>query len=291
MMPQIPTLAPTGWQDYELIDSGSFEKLERFGPYVLRRPEPQALWPKSLSEAQWEQQSHAYFKKEKGNADKGQWILNAHVPDRWFINYVLGKEVLKFKISLSSFKHVGLFPEQAANWQYIAKHCLPSHQVLNLFAYSGGASLAARSIGAQVSHVDSVKQVVSWARDNMEASNLDNIRWVVDDAMKYVQREIRRGRQYQGIILDPPAYGRGPDGEKWVLEEQLSEILALCSQLLDPNQHFLILNVYSLGLSAIIVQNLIKAHFPEAKAEIGEIFIPDSFGNNLPLGVYCRFFK
>lgn len=286
----IANVCPEAWPQYELLDSGGFEKLERFGPYILRRPEPQAIWDKSLSEKEWELQSHAYFKKDKGSQDKGQWILLKKIPDYWFIEYVLDGKKLQFKISLSSFKHVGIFPEQAVNWQYIAKQTKHTDTALNLFAYTGAASLAARAMGAQVTHVDSIKQVISWAKDNQDASQLDNIRWMVDDAFKFVQREIRRERKYQGIILDPPAYGRGPDGEKWVLEEQINDILKLCAQLLDPARHYLILNVYSLGLSPLIIENLVNSNFPSKKnLEFGELYIPDGFQKKLPLGVYCRF--
>jgi 23S rRNA (cytosine1962-C5)-methyltransferase len=286
----IQTLSPTNWKDYELIDCGGFEKLERFGFYILRRPEPQAIWDKSLSDNEWNNQTHAYFKKDKGSQEKGEWILLKKVPDRWFIQYLIDKQAIKFKIAMSSFKHVGIFPEQAVNWDFIKKHTKPNYKILNLFAYTGGATLAAKTTGAEVSHVDSVKQVISWAKDNMEASELDNIRWVFDDAMKYVQREVRREKKYNGIILDPPAYGRGPDGEKWILEEQLNDILKLCNQLLDTENQYLILNLYSLGFSAMIVENLIKTIFGNKQnLEIGELYIEDNFQKKLPLGVYCRF--
>ena len=286
----INTLHPTTWLQYELIDSGGFEKLERFGEYILRRPEPQAIWDKSLPEPDWQIKAHAFFKKDKGSQEKGEWVQFKPIPDKWFISYMVENQELKFKISMSSFKHVGLFPEQAVNWDYIKKFAKPNQKVLNLFAYTGGASLAAKATGADVSHVDSVKQVISWAKDNMEASKLDNIRWVFDDALKYVQREVRRGKKYNGIILDPPAYGRGPDGEKWILEENLNEILKNCKQLLENENHFFILNLYSLGFSALIVENLIKTIFGEvSNLEIGELYIPDKFTKKLPLGIYCRF--
>jgi 23S rRNA (cytosine1962-C5)-methyltransferase len=286
----IQTLTPTNWHDYELIDCGGFEKLERFGKYILRRPEPQAIWDKSLPENDWSDLTHAYFKKDKGSQEKGEWIRLKQIPDRWFIDYPLEGQILKFKIAMSSFKHVGIFPEQAVNWDFIKKHTKPTDKILNLFAYTGGASLAAKQSGADISHVDSIKQVISWAKDNMEASKLDNIRWVVDDAMKFVQREVRREKKYQGIILDPPAYGRGPDGEKWILEEQLNEILKECKKLLDPENHYLILNLYSLGFSALIVENLIKSIFGSVpNIQIGELYIEDKYNKKLPLGIYCRF--
>jgi 23S rRNA (cytosine1962-C5)-methyltransferase len=287
-------LSPDQHTDYQLIDSGGFEKLERFGPYTLSRPEPQAIWDKSLSSQEWEKQAHATFKRDKNSQEKGQWISRPEMPDKWVFQYRTKALHLRAKLALSSFKHVGIFPEQATNWDYIAKKLkqIPEDKpnVLNLFAYTGLASIAAKASGADITHVDSVKQVINWSRENMELTGVDNIRWVVEDALKFVQREVRRGNQYNGIILDPPAYGRGPDGEKWLLEENLNEILRLCALLLKKKNYFLIINLYSLGFSALIVENLIKAHFGAQKYhEFGELFIPDSFGKKLPLGVFSRF--
>ncbi|MFN8356031.1 MAG: class I SAM-dependent methyltransferase [Spirosomataceae bacterium] len=287
-------LTPLHWKTYQLIDSGGFEKLERFGDYVLTRPEPQAAWDKSLSAQEWEKQSDAIFKKEKGNSEKGEWMVRKNTPERWTMSYQHEKLNLHFKIALSSFKHVGLFPEQATNWDYIQEKILklPVQQpkVLNLFAYTGVASLAAKAMGAEVTHVEAIKQTINWARENMELSKLDNIRWIVEDAVKFVKREIRRGNKYQGIILDPPAYGRGPDGEKWVLEEGINELLKDCAQLLDPVNHFLILNMYSMGFSSLIVENLVQTTFQSIKnKECGELFLEDSFHKKLPLGVFYRF--
>ncbi|MDJ1493931.1 class I SAM-dependent methyltransferase [Cytophagaceae bacterium DM2B3-1] len=292
----IQLLTPELWKEYELLDSGGFEKLERFGNYILSRPEPQAVWDKSLTTEEWEKRAHAFFRKEKNNPEKGQWELKRGMIERWWMNYQTHDLKLTFKMALSSFKHVGIFPEQAVNWDYIAakvkalKNTNSQVSVLNLFAYTGGASLAARQAGADVTHVDSVKQVISWSRENMEGSSLDNIRWIVEDAMKFVKREVRRGNQYQGIILDPPAYGRGADGEKWILEEQINEMLKLCQQLVDPEKHFLILNVYSLGFSSLIVDNLIRSNFGIVQnPEMGELYLNDSFDKKLPLGVFYRF--
>jgi 23S rRNA (cytosine1962-C5)-methyltransferase len=287
-------LTPEQHTDYQLIDCGGFEKLERFGPYTLTRPEPQAIWDKSLPESEWEERSNAVFKKDKNSQEKGQWVSKADMPEKWVFQYRTKTMHLRSKLALSSFKHVGVFPEQATNWDYISKKLkqIPEEKpnVLNLFAYTGIASLAAKAAGADVTHVDSVKQVISWSRENMQLSGLDNIRWVVEDAMKFVQREVRRGNQYNGIILDPPAYGRGPEGEKWLLEESLNELLRLSALLLKKENFFFIINLYSLGFSALIVENLIKAHFgTEIKHEFGELFIPDSFGKKLPLGVFSRF--
>jgi len=243
---------PEFWgKSYELIDSGGFEKLEQFGSFCVRRPEPQAVWGKSLSEETWVSKTDAYFKKEKGSSDKGFWDIQKKTPEKWFINYKSDLLNLNFKISLSSFKHVGLFPEQASNWEFLAEN-IPKlkndkPKFLNLFAYTGGASLVCRQMGADVTHVDSVKPVLSWARENMEMSNLDSIRWMAEDALKFVKREARRGNFYQGILLDPPAYGRGPEGEKWVLEEQIDDMLKSVKEILDPKEHILLTNVYSLG--------------------------------------------
>ena len=201
---------------------------------------------------------------------------------------------MRMRLALTSFKHVGLFPEQAENWDYICERVAEIRkakgraEVLNLFAYTGGATLAARSAGAEVTHVDSVKQVVTWSRENMEASGLDGVRWIVDDALKFVRREVKRGRQYDGIILDPPAYGRGPDGEKWVLEQNIAEMLECCARLLAP-KGFLVLNLYSMGLSAMLARSAVRQAFGAAAEEqFGELYFEDRAGKQLPLGVYYR---
>ena len=286
---------PKFWgKSYELIDSGGFEKLEQFGSFCVRRPEPQAVWGKSLSDENWISKTDAYFKKEKGSSEKGFWDIQKKTPEKWFINYKSDLLNLNFKISLSSFKHVGIFPEQASNWEFLAEN-IPKlkndkPKFLNLFAYTGGASLVCRQMGADVTHVDSVKPVLSWARENMEMSNLDSIRWMAEDALKFVKREARRGNFYQGILLDPPAYGRGPEGEKWVLEEQIDDMLKSVKEILDPKEHILLTNVYSLGFSTLVVENLMNGIFDVPKnAEFGEIYLNDSFNKKLPLGVFHRY--
>jgi 23S rRNA (cytosine1962-C5)-methyltransferase len=286
---------PKFWgKSYELIDSGGFEKLEQFGSICVRRPEPQAVWGKSLSEEIWVSKTDAYFKKEKGSSEKGFWDIQKKTPEKWFINYKSDLLNLNFKISLSSFKHVGIFPEQASNWEFLAEN-IPKlkndkPKFLNLFAYTGGASLVCRQMGADVTHVDSVKPVLSWARENMEMSNLDSIRWMAEDALKFVKREARRGNFYQGILLDPPAYGRGPDGEKWVLEEHIDDMLKSVKEILDPKEHILLTNVYSLGFSTLVVENLMNGLFDVPQnAEFGEIYLNDTFNKKLPLGVFHRY--
>lgn len=289
-------IIPAPWPQYELIDSGGFQKLERFGDFVLARPEPQAIWDKSLSDADWESRAHAVFRRDRQSPERGDWQTTPTMRDPWYVSFRQAGLNLKFKLALTTFKHVGLFPEQADNWTYIYEKVkslaeqVAHPNVLNLFAYTGGASLAARQAGADVTHVDAVKPVISWARENMDHSELNNIRWVVEDAVKFVKREVRRGNTYQGIILDPPAYGRGPDGEKWVLEEHLSELLKSCAQLLDGTDFFFIINLYSLGFSALMLDNLIRQIFgPVPNAEWGELALADSYQKRLPLGVFYRF--
>ena len=288
-------LKPTHWKDYELLDCGDFEKLERFGKFITIRPEPQAVWPKIYSDQEWEKQAHIKFIPRSSSS--GDWKKLKAMPDQWEIQYPLShaKDPLVFRLGLTSFKHVGVFPEQAVNWDLIAQHmhAMNKPKFLNLFAYTGGASIAAKAAGADVTHVDSIKQVVTWANENMQRSNLDNIRWMVDDALKFVKKEIRRGNLYQGIILDPPAFGHGPNGEKWKLEDNISEMMDSVLQILDPEKHLLILNAYSLGFSAMVPENLLKpfANQHQSKLHIGELYLPAKSGVKLPLGVWGRLEK
>ena len=283
------------FRDYELIDSGDFEKLERFGRIVTRRPEPQAIWHKSLAEAEWQRLADASFLRDGKSEERGEWRVKPQTPDRWTVTYRYKEMQLKMRLAMTSFKHVGIFPEQAANWNFIYDNCLKlkeKHQprVLNLFAYTGGATLAARAAGAEVTHVDSVKQVVTWSRENMEQSGLEGVRWMVEDALKFVRREVRRGNRYNGIILDPPAYGRGANGEKWVLEENIGEMLACCAELLAEKDAFLVLNLYSMGLSSTLARTAVRQAFGEPKTEqYGELTFTDRAGKELPLGTYYRF--
>lgn len=289
----ISLLTPTHWKDYELLDCGDFEKLERFGNLVLSRPEPQAVWKKTLSEQEWKKQTHIRFKGR--SATSGEWLKNsAHLPDRWNVEYKNDDVTINLRLGLTSFKHVGVFPEQAVNWDYISSSIrrmkIRSPKVLNLFAYTGAASLIAKAAGADTTHVDSIKQVVNWANENQELSKLKDVRWVVEDALKFVKRELKRGKKYNGIILDPPAFGHGPNGEKWKLEDHIQEMMHDVVQLLDEEEHFLILNTYSLGFSSIIVENLIKTSFPQVRnLETGELYLQAKTGTKLPLGVFGKF--
>ena len=284
-------LTPQNFKDYELIDVGNFEKLERFGQCITIRPEPQAVWDKSLSNSEWEKRAHVKFVPKSSSA--GEWKKLKPVPDQWQIRYEINNSdsALKFRLGLTSFKHVGIFPEQASNWDFIFDTIksmkTPQPKVLNLFAYTGGASLAAKAAGADVTHVDSIKQVVTWSKENMDLSNLNNIRWVVEDALKFVKREEKRGNKYNGIILDPPAFGHGPNGEKWKLEDNINEMIQGVLNLLDDKEHFLILNAYSLGFSSLIIENLLKQKAGK-NLHIGELYLQATEGNKLPLGVFGR---
>ena len=324
-------LTPDLWRDYELIDSGGFEKLERFGRWITARPEPQAIWHKSLPQSEWDRLATAYFRRDARSEERGQWVCCPQMPEQWWVEYAYKEMRIRMRLGLTSFKHVGLFPEQAENWNFIydQSHRIASlrqrpAQVLNLFAYTGGATLAARAAGAEVTHVDSVKQVVTWARGNMEQSGLDGVRWIVEDALKFVRREVKRGHLYDGLILDPPAYGRGPEGEKWVLEQHLGELLEGCARLLAPTGSFLVLNLYSMGLSALLAKGIVNQLFGGGEAgvpvsgvlssdgsvkqgargdrhnheplggfteQFGELYFPDRAGKALPLGVFYRFVR
>ncbi len=293
---------PQNWKDYELLDSGRGAKLERFGEYVLARPEPKALWDKSMSDAEWNSLAHTRFTPgagfgKAGKEDSGTWERLKDMPDQWWIRYNGGPR-FNLRLGLTSFKHVGVFPEQAANWDYIFRQTsrvaaktgsMP--KVLNLFAYTGAASLAAKCAGADVTHLDSVRQVVTWAHGNQERSGLQDIRWVVEDAMKFANREARRGNIYQGIILDPPAYGHGPDGEKWKLDECLFDMMKTVGKILAPENSFLVLNLYSNGFSAILGETVVRQAFglqSDSGLESGELVIRDRFGKDLPLSIFVR---
>lgn len=285
--------AVPAWNDYELIDSGDFQKLEKFGDFVCARPEPQAVWSPTLSEQEWSKLTHVKFVPE--GSSSGRWEKSKKgMPDNWQMGYKNGGMNLRFKLALTAFKHVGIFPEQSENWNFIYDQCsrIRGARVLNLFAYTGGASLAARAAGADIVHCDSIKQVVSWARENMEMSGLSDIRWLIEDAFKFVSREANRGNKYNGIILDPPAWGHGPKGERWKLEDQINELMSKVASILDPDKNFLVFNSYSLGFSSLILRNLTQTHFDERLLngmEFGELCLEERSGRLLPAGVFVRF--
>ena len=293
------------WKDYELIDSGDGEKLERFGSYVLSRPEPKALWGKSLPQKEWDALTYVHFTPgagfgKAGKEDSGTWDIRRQMEEQWQIRYN-GTPRFSLRLGLTAFKHVGVFPEQAPNWEYIYARTselvaagIQRPKVLNLFAYTGAASLAACCAGADVTHLDSVRQVVNWAHDNMDRSRMDGIHWVVEDAMKFARRELKRGHRYYGIILDPPAYGHGPDGEKWKLDECLFDMLRTVRDILEPRNSFVVLNLYSNGYSPALGETLVREAFGLGSGdgpftlESGELALRDRSGKVLPLSIVVR---
>jgi len=239
-----------GWKDYEVIDCSGGEKLERWGKYILLRPDPQVIWDTEKKVPQWKKLNGHYHRSSKGG---GEWEF-FNLPEQWSINY----KGLTFQLKPFSFKHTGLFPEQAANWDWFGdkiRNAGRPIKVLNLFAYTGGATLAAAKAGAQVTHVDASKGMVGWAKENAKSSGLEDapIRWIVDDCVKFVEREIRRENHYDAIIMDPPSYGRGPKGEIWKIEEAIYPLVKLCSQLLSDDPLFFLINSYTTGLAPAVL--------------------------------------
>jgi len=275
---------------YELLDSGKEEKLERFGELVLRRPDPQALWEAKLSQVKWAEANGSYLRE---GAEKGKWV--GKLPESWEVEF----GGLKMLIKPSSFKHTGLFPEQLSNWSwmgdFVEKSLVPNTfypRILNLFAYTGGATLALAKAGAEVTHVDASKAAVQWARDNAKASGLEDkpIRWIVEDVMAYVTREIKRGAKYDGILMDPPAFGHGPKDEIWKIEENFIELVKLCKELLSEKPLFFLINGYAEGYSPLaFAYNLedLKEKYG-GEVECGELGIEDSLGRVLPAGIFAR---
>ena len=274
---------PKNWIEYELIDCGNGMKLEAFGENVLIRPEPKALWRPSMSNTEWEKMAHAAFIQSSSNS--GKWEKLKAMKDEWGITYTIDARRFNFKLRLTRFKHVGVFPEQAVNWDYILSHLNRNHRFINLFAYTGAASIFAKHKEADVLHVDSIKQVINWSKENMELNGLSDIRWVLEDAMKFVKREERRGNSYDFILMDPPSFGHGPKGEKWQLAERINDLLSACSSILKKNGR-LIWNNYSLGLSEFVVENLLRDHFREKSVSTGELYLEDRFNKKLSMGVY-----
>lgn len=271
-----------GWSDYELLDAGGGKKLERWGKIITIRPEHQAYFKSEWSFEKWDQMAHWEF-VQKGSKS-GNWKqLKSSAPRSWQISY----KKLKFNLELTKFKHLGLFPEQRVNWDFIAANLGEESRFLNLFAYTGASSIVARNNGAETLHVDSVKQLINWARSNMEASRLLNIKWVLEDALKFAQREVKRGNKYDGIIMDPPAWGVGAKGEQWKLEDKIDELLAQASDLMDE-KGFLIVNTYSLQLDLKMMVNLARLYFSERKVEVRELWMKTSTGKELYFGVLLR---
>lgn len=285
------------WNDYEVIDCSKGEKLERWGDYLLVRPDPQVIWDTPKKEKGWRKMNGHYHRSSKGG---GEWEF-FHLPKEWTIQYSLPiNKKLTFHLKPFSFKHTGLFPEQAANWnwfsQLIADAVSKGRQVkvLNLFAYTGGATLAAAAAGASVTHVDASKGMVTWAKENAISSGLKDapIRWLVDDCVKFVEREIRRGNHYDAIIMDPPSYGRGPKGEIWKIEESVYPLIQLCSQILTDNPLFFLINSYTTGLQPAVLSYMISTVLGTANGTVtaSEIGLPvSSNGLVLPCGASGRY--
>lgn len=277
------------WRDYEVLDTGEGEKLERWGDVILRRPDPQVIWPKAEPNL-WKQAQACYERSETGG---GEWNFYQKLPERWTISL----RELKFYVKPTGFKHTGLFPEQAANWQFMqdrirrAGNGFP--KVLNLFAYTGGATLACAAAGAHVTHVDAAKGMVLWAKENRDLTGLpeESTRFIVEDAKAFVQRELRRGNRYDGILMDPPSYGRGPNGEVWKLENELFGLVDLCAQVLSDTPLFFLINGYTTGFSACVLRNIAQRCLCErygGKVEADELALKVSTGGVLPCGTTAR---
>lgn len=277
------------WKDYEVIDCSKGEKLERWGDYILVRPDPQVIWDTPRKEKGWHKMNAHYRRSKKGG---GEWEF-FDLPQQWSIHY----RNLTFQLKPFSFKHTGLFPEQAANWDWFSeliKKAGRPVKVLNLFAYTGGATIAAAAAGASVTHVDASKGMVTWAKENAASSGLTDapIRWIVDDCVKFVEREIRRGNHYDAIIMDPPSYGRGPKGEIWKIEESIHPLVKLCAQLLVDRPLFFLINSYTTGLQPAVLSYLIGTELKRfsGKVTADEIGLPvSSNGLTLPCGASGRF--
>lgn len=281
---------PKNWTDYELIDFGNERKLERFGELITDRPEPSATNKPTISKVEWNK-AQIHFKE--GKNQKGTW--NKQIED-FEIEYPFGENELKFKLSQGAFKHLGVFPEQADNWDFIKQRCAEFSQkgitpkVLNLFAYTGGASLAANLSGAEVAHVDSSKSVVTWARQNANLNGIDTIRWIVEDARKFVEKSVRRGDQYHGIIMDPPIFGLAPKGKPWKLNQDLPDLIGNVMKILDPKNRFFIMNTYSPQLPKSELEKMLTkvSGFPN-HFESTTLGLKSSAGKELDLGNLVRF--
>ena len=276
------------WKDYEILDMANGEKLERWGNVVLIRPDPQIIWKNKSFPEKWNTANARYNRSSTGG---GAWKYNKKIPENWQIKY----KDLTFNIKPMGFKHTGLFPEQAVNWDWMIskiKNAKRDIKVLNLFAYTGGATVACSYAGASVCHVDSSKGMTTWAKENVASSGLVDrpVRFIVDDVVKFVNREIRRGNKYDGIIMDPPSYGRGTNGEVWKFEENIADLVELCSKVLSNNPLFFLINSYTTGISSTVLENILRLNIKEkGKLSHGEVGLPMSNSKLiLPCGIYGR---
>ena len=279
------------WEDYECIDASCGEKYERWGNYYLLRPDPQVVWDHGNLEEKYKDQIHAVY--HRSNKGGGSWENRKSIPASWMISY----KGLQFHIKQMGFKHTGLFPEQAVNWDFMMDKIQKSGReikVLNLFAYTGGATVACLSAGAHVTHVDSSRGMVDWCKENVSSSGYqgDHVRYIVDDVVKFVQREIRRGNHYDAIIMDPPSYGRGANGEVWDIEKSLNYLVTLCMELLSDHPLFFLINSYTTGMSSMVLENLLKMTIPKqlgGSISCGEVGLPIRENDLiLPCGIYGR---
>lgn len=278
------------WKDYECIDAGNGEKLERWQNVILRRPDPQAMWI-TENDKKWKNPDGHYFRSSKGG---GHWEFSKQLPEFWTVSY----KDLTFKVSPTNFKHTGLFPEQAANWDFMMNKIRNANRpikVLNLFAYTGGATMACSKAGAkEVVHVDASKGMNEWAKENMKLCGLENnyIRFIVDDCLKFVEREARRGNKYDAIVMDPPSYGRGPNGEMWKFEHNLDKLIKACMNILSDKPLFFLINSYTTGISSTVLLNILKTSMEPiygGKINAGEIGLPITKNDLvLPCGIYGR---
>jgi len=281
----------TSWKDYEVLDTGDGEKLERWGDVILRRPDPQTIWPKA-EPGWWRQAKGWYHRSERGG---GQWEFMASLPERWQVQY----RSLSFYVRPTGFKHTGLFPEQAANWDWMDQIIRLSGReqvrVLNLFGYTGGATLACAGAGAHVTHVDAARGMVQWAKENCQLARIPetSVRWIVEDALRFVQREQRRGNRYDAILMDPPSYGRGPTGEVWKLENELYGLVSACAQVLSDNPLFYLINSYTTGFQASVLSNMLQKAVVRThggRTDCQELCLPVTSGGVLPCGASGRWF-
>ena len=281
------------WKDYEILDMSDGEKLERWNNIILIRPDPQIIWKEKTFPEKWKS---AYAKYSRSSSGGGAWKYNKKIPESWQVHY----KDLTFNIKHMGFKHTGLFPEQAVNWDWMINKIKSSNRkdinVLNLFAYTGGATVACSYAGAKVCHVDSSKGMVSWAKENIASSGLSDrpVRFIIDDVTKFVQREIRRGNKYDAIIMDPPSYGRGKNGEVWQFENNISDLVELCSQVLSDDPLFFLINSYTTGISSKVLENILdlKLKMKKGKLSSGEIGLPMRDSKLvLPCGIYGRWEK
>ncbi len=296
-------LSTSGWKDYELIDSGGGMRYERFGPYKTVRPDPQAIWQPCLSPLEW-QEADVQF--QQLSSEKGKWNFKRHLPEKWLMQW----KNISFWVRLTSFKHTGVFPEQVLQWEWInsriddrkskigvenrkLKVDPPSSNtsVLNLFGYTGIASIVAAHAGAKVTHVDASKPSITWARDNQIASKLQDkpIRWILDDAVKFVEREIKRGNTYDAIIMDPPIYGHGPTGQIWKFNENFPKLMENCTKLLSNKPLFVIVNAYAISSSALMLENVLQDFLPKGSIDVGELALQETSSKRLlSTGIFAR---